>query len=346
MKFHRLISLLAPLLGHVQALTYRGADISAVPLLESQGKKFKDTDGVVRPFETIMTRHGANTARVRVWTAGQYSLTYALALGKRIKAAGMTLIVDLHYSDTWADPGHQSIPSGWPTDVSGLNTKIYTYTQSVVQAFVNQGTTIDILQVGNEIINGLLFPTGQIGSQGFSPASQFLHSAVSGARSVASPKIMVHLAVANGWSSGDLTWFWGGIFIQGAFATTDIDIMGFSFYPFYGTAATFANLKSQLTAIVNKYGKDVMVAETDWPATCSGTTLSEPSVPVSAAGQNTWVSKIRDTLAALPGSHGKGILYWEPEWIGNAGLGSSCADNLIVNSDGSSRASIDIFNNM
>ena len=74
MKLLRIVSILAPVLGYVQALTYRGADISAVPLLESQGKSFKDTDGVVRPFETIMTRHGGNTARVRVWTAGMYVL--------------------------------------------------------------------------------------------------------------------------------------------------------------------------------------------------------------------------------------------------------------------------------
>ncbi|KAJ3535445.1 hypothetical protein NM688_g6978 [Phlebia brevispora] len=128
------------------ALTFRAADISSLAVVEQQGMHYTD-NGQTKPFEDIITSHGANAARVRVWTAGQYDLSYALALGKRVKAAGMTLVVDLHFSDTWADPGHQAIPSGWPTTLSGLNTEIYTYTQNVVQSFANQGTPIDILQV-------------------------------------------------------------------------------------------------------------------------------------------------------------------------------------------------------
>jgi arabinogalactan endo-1,4-beta-galactosidase len=81
------------------ALTYRGADITSIPQLESSGKSFTD-NGSKKPFENIMTAHGANTVRIRVWTAGTYNLNYALALAKRVKSAGMTLIVDLHYSDT------------------------------------------------------------------------------------------------------------------------------------------------------------------------------------------------------------------------------------------------------
>ena len=127
------------------ALTYHGADISSLAIVEKAGVKYSD-GGSVAPFETILHNHGMNAARVRVWTAGDYNLNYGLALAKRVKAAGMTLVVDLHYSDTCkrpvqsvlknttdqstlssgADPGHQSIPSGWPTDLSGLNTKIYT----------------------------------------------------------------------------------------------------------------------------------------------------------------------------------------------------------------------------
>jgi len=68
-----------------------------------------------------------------------------------------------------------------------------------------------------------------------------------------------------------------------------------------------------------------MVVETDWPAVCSGTTMSESSVAISAAGQSTWVAGIRTVLQGLSGGHGVGIVYWEPQWIGNAGLGSSCA---------------------
>ena len=81
------------------ALTYHGADISSLTVVENAGVRFTD-GGSVHPFENILRNHGMNAARVRIWTAGQYNLQYGLALGKRIKAAGMTLIVDLHYSDT------------------------------------------------------------------------------------------------------------------------------------------------------------------------------------------------------------------------------------------------------
>jgi arabinogalactan endo-1,4-beta-galactosidase len=94
----RLLGIFA-LLPFTRALTYRGADISSVPVVEAAGIKYTD-GGTTKAFENIMTAHGGNTARVRVWTAGTYNTAFAISMGKRIKAAGMTLIVDLHYSDT------------------------------------------------------------------------------------------------------------------------------------------------------------------------------------------------------------------------------------------------------
>lgn len=332
------------LIPSISALTYRGADFSSVVNLENSGKSYKD-NGATTKLETILKNHGANLARIRIWTStdnSQYSLNYGLALAKRAQAAGLGIMVDLHYSDTWADPGKQAIPSSWPKDLNGLNTQIYTYTQSVMQAFVNQGTTPQFIQIGNEINDGFLWPVGKISSAGFSPASQMLHSAANAVRSVTtSTRIVLHLA--NGWDSSLLTWFYNGIFIQGQLATGDIDVLGFSFYPFYGTKATFNNLKSSLTSIVNKLNKDVMVVETDWPASCSGVTMSEPSIAISASGQSSFVSGIRSVLQALPNSRGIGIIYWEPAWIGNAGLGSSCSDALLVDGSGNTRTSINMF---
>ncbi|GLB42187.1 putative arabinogalactan [Lyophyllum shimeji] len=322
------------ILSPVKALTYRGADFSSLINLENAGKTFKDS-GTTTKFETILKNHGANLARIRIWTStsdSNYSLNYGLALAKRAVAAGMTLLIDLHYSDTWADPGKQAIPSGWPTDLAGLNTKIYTYTNSLVKSFAAQGTPIQIIQIGNEINDGMLWPVGRISVNGYSPLSQLLHSAANGVRDASSStKIMIHLA--NGWNGGAVSSFYNQIFIPGEFATSDFDILGFSFYPFYGTGATYSNLKSSLQAMVTKFNKDVMVVETDWPAVCSGVTMSESSIPISAAGQSQWVSGIRTVLQGLSGGHGIGIVYWEPQWIGNAGLGSSCSDALLV--DGS-----------
>ncbi|KAL4249699.1 Arabinogalactan endo-beta-1,4-galactanase [Abortiporus biennis] len=297
------------------ALTYKGSDLSSLAVVERNGVTFKD-NGKTTPFETILKNHGSNAARIRIWTAGDYNLNYGLALAKRVKAAGMTLIVDLHYSDTWADPGKQAIPSGWPQDLNGLNTQIYTYTQSIVNSFKNQGTPIDILQVGNEINNGLLWPVGEISVNGINPVSQLLNSAINGAKSA------------------------------GALSASAVDIIGVSFYPFYDSGATLSALKSSLTNLANKMNKPIVVAETDWPVACSGGTLTEPSIPVSAAGQKTWIKDIASVLNGLPNGLGQGIFYWEPGWVGSANLGSSCSDNLLVDSNGNTRTSINIFNDM
>lgn len=132
------------------ALTYHGSDLSSLAIVEKNGVSFSD-NGNKAPFETILRNHGSNAARIRIWTAGDYSLDYGLALAKRVKAAGMTLVVDLHFSDTCmmspfvlplftdsvgclalgADPGKQGIPSSWPKDLNGLNTQIYTSVMSI-----------------------------------------------------------------------------------------------------------------------------------------------------------------------------------------------------------------------
>lgn len=201
---------------------------------------------------------------------------------------------------------------------------MYSYTLNLVTAFNNQGVPIDYIQVGNEITNGLLWPVGQISTQGFHPASELLHSAVAGVRAASSTtKTVVH--IDNGWNSATVSWFFNGIFVAGALAASDVDVFGFSFYPFYNTGATLSALKSSITSISNAFNKPILIAETDWPYACpSSVALSEPSIPKSAAGQVTWVKDIENVLSGL-GSNGLGVVYWEPGWIGNGGLGSACS---------------------
>jgi arabinogalactan endo-1,4-beta-galactosidase len=334
------------LVPQISGLQYHGADFSSLVNLENQGITYHDSATSSTKFETILAAHGTNLARIRIWTStnnADYSLTYGLALAKRAAAAGMAIYLDMHYSDTWADPGHQAIPAGWPTTLSGLNTQIFTYTQSVVAAFVAQGTPATFIEVGNEINDGMLWPVGQISVNGYSPLSQLLHSAVNGARSSSSTiRTVIHLA--NGWDGAATSSFYNQIFIPGELALADVDVMGFSFYPFYGTGATFSALQSSLQTLVSKYNKNVMVVETDWPAvSCSGTALSQPAIASSPAGQQTWVLDIRNVLSALTGGNGIGIIYWEPGWVGNAGLGSACSDALLVSSSGTTRTSIAMF---
>ncbi|TDL26235.1 arabinogalactan endo-1,4-beta-galactosidase [Rickenella mellea] len=332
-------------LGCTSALTYKGGDLSSLPIVEGAGVTFKDTNGATGKLENILKTHGMNTVRIRLWTSGTYDLTFGLAMAKRVKAAGLNLVVGLHFSDTWADPGHQAIPAGWGSTVSSLNSSIYTYTKSVVTAFIKQGTPIDILALGNEINVGLLWPVGKGGTTaGWSAASQFLHSAKVGATD-GGFKGKTMIQISNGWDLGVQQFFYNNIFIKGALSTSDIDILAVSFYPYYGTGATAAALKSTLTTLINTYGKDIIVAETDWPAVACSAALSA-SFAKTPAGQIAWQQSITTVLAALPGSHGKGTLYWEPGWIGSAALGSPCGDNLLFASNGTARSSVDIFKSM
>ncbi|KAJ3504713.1 hypothetical protein NMY22_g17835 [Coprinellus aureogranulatus] len=339
--FHSLLLGLTSLVTLAQGLQYRGADFSSLINVENNGIRYKD-NGTTLPFETILKNRGCNLARIRIWTStryNEYSLEYGLALAKRAAAAGMDIYVDLHYSDTWADPGKQAIPSAWPKDLAGLNTKIYEYTRDVVLAFQNQGTPAKYIELGNEINGGMLWPVGRVSNNNYSNLSELLHSATAGVRAAStSVKTMIHLA--NGWNYGSVNGFFSGVYMPGKLATADVDVLAFSLYPFYGTGATLSALNSSLTQMANRYGKEIMVVETDWPAVCSGVTLSERGIPVSAAGQLQWVNQVKSIVNALPNGRGTGVLYWEPGWIGNANLGSGCSDALLVDGSGNVRTSI------
>ncbi|EJT98472.1 hypothetical protein DACRYDRAFT_110914 [Dacryopinax primogenitus] len=326
--------------------SFSGIQEGHLILVEQAGVTYKDVIGVPGKFESIVSRHGMNAVRVRVWTASTYNITYALEMEKRIKEAGLTLMVDLHYSDNWADPGKQYQPVAWGTTVPELTVNIYNYTRDVVLAFAAQGTPIDVLQTGNEINSGLLWPTGENTTpQGWANVATYLHAAREGARAARfGGKVMIHLA--NGWDQPGATWWWSNALAQGTYDLNGVDLMGFSFYPFYGTSATYANLSLSLNTIANTYDKPILVAETDYPATpWNGTALSQ-EFPNTPKGQEDWVSGIVNVLDSLPRGLGQGILYWEPGWVGPASLGSSCADNLVFVETGNARTSVNIFDIM
>jgi len=172
------------------ALTYKGVDWSSVLVEEKAGRSYKTTSGSTKSLENILKESGINTVRQRVWvnpSNGDYNLAYNLQIAKRAKAAGLGIYLDLHYSDTWADPAHQTIPSGWPTDVENLSWKLYNYTLDVSNQFASAGLTPSIISIGNEIRGGLLWPTGKY-DQLYNIA-KLLHSAAYGVKdSKLSPK--------------------------------------------------------------------------------------------------------------------------------------------------------------
>ncbi|CAD6443800.1 21786e98-b92b-4c4c-aecf-58d003601438 [Sclerotinia trifoliorum] len=330
------------------ALTYKGVDWSSVTVEEQAGYSYKNTAGTTQAIETILAASGVNTVRQRIWvnpSNGQYNLAYNLALAKRAKAAGLKIYLDLHFSDTWADPSHQSIPSGWPTDTVGnLAWEAYNYTLAVSDAFASAGISPSIISIGNEIRAGLLWPIGKTSS--YNNIATLLHSASAGIKDSTlstKPKIMIHLD--NGYSWSEQEYFYKTVLAEGPLLTTDFDMMGVSYYPFYTSAATLASLKTSLTNMASTWGKELVVAETNWPFACPSPAYSFPSdatsIPFSAAGQTTWIKNVASIVAGVQG--GVGLFYWEPAWINNAALGSSCSDNLLVGTNGAARSSLSAF---
>ncbi|KAG7292183.1 hypothetical protein NEMBOFW57_002218 [Staphylotrichum longicolle] len=343
----RLALLLLGVSAAKAGLTYKGVDWSSVPVEERAGVSYKNVNGNNQPLERTLVENGINTVRQRVWVGprdGNYNLDYNIALAKRAKAVGLGVYIDFHYSDTWADPAHQTIPSGWPTDIDNLSWKLYNYTLDASNRFQDAGVQPKIISIGNEITPGLLWPTGKTNNWG--NIARLLNSAAWGikdSRLNPKPKIMIHLD--NGWNWATQNNWYTNVLKQGTFALADFDMMGVSFYPFYSASASLDALKSSLNNMAKAWGKELAVVETNWPTSCPNPKYNFPSdvkgIPFSAAGQATYVTNVANVVASV--SRGVGLFYWEPAWIHNANLGSSCADNTMFSQSGQALSSLSVF---
>jgi len=348
----------APAHASSLALSVRGADLSFLPQLEEAGVRYRDLAGRIRPAEQILAHEGANYLRLRVWVdppAGYSDKARALGLAKRAKRAGMKILLDPHYSDFWADPGKQPIPASWPTDLAGLTTKIHSYTRELVCAFADQGTPVDIVQVGNEITNGILWPAGQLylsdGTQQWPQLAQLLKAGVAGAREAASRRGHAHpirtmLHIDKGGKMGDTRWFFDNITAQGV----PFDIIGQSYYPMWH--GSIAELQANLDDSVSRYGKPVLLAEVAYPWTFADgdgrgnivgpdTVLPDVNLyPATPAGQAAFYEGVREVLLGIPGGNGLGFLAWEPEWVPGVGWqpGAEASNDNLTQFDFTGRA--------
>ncbi|KAF2703268.1 glycoside hydrolase family 53 protein [Pleomassaria siparia CBS 279.74] len=346
-----LLFLTSPVLA---SLSYKGVDWSSLLVTEAAGKTYKNTAGVTQPLETILKDVGVNTVRQRIWvnpSDGNYNLDYNIKLGKRAQAAGLDIFLDFHYSDTWADPAHQALPSAWNSLAKdALVKQVYDYTKDVLDTFQKNDIALSVVSIGNEITSGLLFPIGQLSkTDGAKNAAALLKSASQAVKEstlASKPKIMIHLD--NGWNWDTQEWWYDLVLGSGGgLSASDYDIQGVSYYPFYNSAATLASLSTSLNNMVEKYGKEVMVVETNWPTSCPNPAYAFPgdakNIPFTVDGQVQWVKEIASKVAGVASGQGTGVFYWEPAWIGNAGLASSCVYNLMVTDDGKDMGSLGVF---
>ncbi|MDB4922694.1 MAG: cellulase family glycosylhydrolase [Mucilaginibacter sp.] len=240
-----------------------GADISFLPELENRGMKFSD-NGKPGDAIQIMKEHGFNYIRLRIFNEpanpkgyspnkGFCDLEHTKQMAKRIKAAGMKFLLDFHYSDYWADPQQQNKPAAWVgQDFTTLEKSLYDYTINVMQQLKDQGTTPDMVQVGNEINHGIVWPDGAINN--LDSLSQLLYQGIKAVKSV-SPQTIIMLHIALGGQSAESKFFLDNM----AKRNVPFDVIGLSYYPkWHGTPA---DLRNNMTDLAKRYNKQVMVAE-------------------------------------------------------------------------------------
>ncbi|KAK0904994.1 hypothetical protein LTR02_006694 [Friedmanniomyces endolithicus] len=292
--------------GGGEPFFFKGHDLSSLKILEDGGAVYVDTErgNVTRPAEDILGDGGMNTVRLRLWVYPKapydggyyesYGLNYTIPLAKRFHDKGYKIYLDYHFSDYWADPSKQATPEEWPTTLHPLASTLRDYVSSSLLDFHNAGVDLALVSLGNEIRHGMLWPLGEVDVDiqpasarvaNFTNLAMLWAAARNGVRDavacgIQKPQVMIH--IDDGWNlTLQETWF-SSLTATGQVKTSDWDIFGFSFYPFYGTAATLANLKTSLTALAYKYNKPLHVVETDWPDICNGPSapeLSEQSIP-------------------------------------------------------------------
>ena len=310
----------------------RGADISALERIEQAGGAFKDS-GRVGDAVTIMRAHGSNTFRLRLFVNPDYSevqvndLDYTARMAPRIKAAGATLLLDIHYSDTWADPAHQITPAAWATlALDSLEQQVERYTAGVMARLARAGALPDIVQVGNEVDAGMLWPLGELHYDSDSLPSwdrftRLLKAAIRGVRDSLPPgaavRVMVHYS--QGANAGGTQWFFDHVNARGV----DYDLIGLSYYPWWH--GTLAEVAGNLQATAQRYGRDIMVVETAYPWRAGGwegmvTNAGAMTWPATPQGQAQFLRSLATAVAVTPGGHGLGVLWWYPESIQVPGL--------------------------
>ena len=281
----------------------KGADIGWLTELEAAGRKFYDSSGAEQDCIRILKGLGMNTIRLRVWVNpanGWNGQTDVVAKAVRAKALGMKVMIDFHYSDSWADPGQQTKPLAWAAmDFASLKQAVANHTTTVLNALKAAGVTPNWVQVGNETNDGMLWPDGRA-STNMSNFAQLVNAGYNAIKAV-DPSIKVIVHISNGWDNSLYRWIFDGLKNNGA----QWDVIGMSLYPSVTNWATLnGQCLSNMNDMVARYGKEVMVVEVgmswDQPGAC-----------------NSFITDLISKVRSISGGKGLGVLYWEPESYNN-----------------------------
>jgi arabinogalactan endo-1,4-beta-galactosidase len=312
------------------ALSILGADISSLAKSEAMGGVYKYSDGTEADALQILKDHGMNYARLRVWVDpadGYHGKAEILEMALRLKSQGIKLLVDFHYSDNWADPGKQIKPAAWKDyDFEQLKKAVYDHTFDVCNSLVAQGTPPDMVQVGNEINAGMLWPDGDYNH--FDNLAALLKEGYQAVKDCSS-STLVMLHIAEGGDNDLARWWFDNITRR----DVPFDVIGISYYPFWH--GSLAQLQYNLFDISSRYDKDVIVAETAYAFTDQeddslsnifSREMTTPGYPLTPEGQRAMLRDIMSIVRAVPNGRGLGIFYWDATWTAVTGNGWDSTD--------------------
>jgi len=301
--------------GSVHASDYAiGADLSFLKQAEDRDVVFKD-NGEAKPGLQIFKDHGYNWIRLRLFhtpTRLPNSLEYTIDLAQDAKKLGFKFLLNYHYSDTWADPGKQYIPKAWEgKSHEELVQAVFEYTRDTIIAFRDAGVLPDMVQVGNEVINGMLWPDGKL-PDNWDNFAELMEAGINGVDAgrgnTRRPQIMIHIDKGGDKKrTKDFFDKWNSYGV-------DYDVIGQSYYPWWH--GSLLDLRDNLIFMANDYQKDIILVEVAYNWRPSEYRNKLAPFPETPEGQRQFLDEVNRVVLSTPDNRGKGLFWWEPAVTG------------------------------
>ena len=345
------------LIGFINSLLFtqrnefmKGVDLSMLKQVEDNAGLFYDNGNQIDPIQEFNSK-GINTVRIKIWhnpLLNYNDLESVLEIAERVKNAELDLLLDFHYSDTWADPSNQNKPAAWENlNFETLCDSIEQYSRYVITKLKNQNTLPKYVQIGNETDCGFLWPDGYVCGESNNDIQWnklrdlFMH-AIEGVNTALdfedSLKIISHV------SSGG-NWFFGNLLEE----DIPIDILAISYYPMWH--GTLANLNQNINMLATQFGKPVLVVETAYPFTLSWNDNTNNILGLETqlldgyeASEEGQFSFLYDLISLVhDNDFGYGICYWAPDWISTSQFGSPWENQALFDFDGQLLDAVSVF---
>jgi len=345
------------LIGFINSLLFtqsnefmKGVDLSMLKQVEDNAGLFYDNGNQIDPIQEFNSK-GINTVRIKIWhnpLLNYNDLESVLEIAERVKNADLDLLLDFHYSDTWADPLNQNKPAAWENlNFDTLCDSIEQYSRYVITKLKNQNTLPKYVQIGNETDCGFLWPDGYVCGESNNDIQWnklrdlFMH-AIEGVNTALdfedSLKIISHV------SSGG-NWFFGNLLEE----DIPIDILAISYYPMWH--GTLADLNQNINMLATQFGKPVLVVETAYPFTLSWNDNTNNILGLETqlldgyeASEEGQFSFLYDLISLVhDNDFGYGICYWAPDWISTSQFGSPWENQALFDFDGQLLDAVSVF---